>query len=326
MSAYTAEAYRQPLFRPADDLFARCLAGSTILGIAFLIAVWLAPAREIVAPHISTLPKRLARLLLDKPKTVAPPETVKPERKPLEELAEPAQPEPERPRLRREEPRVDPNAGQIGRERAQRTIQAELKSTSAALQNSLQDLSASLRSTQSEPARPARPARPSRSRSVRSGRSSADLSSVDASVSGGGADLSGSLVAGSSVAVGRLSAASDGGAASPGSAEPSPGSGSPPGVYRSNASLLAVIQKYSAGIHYCYSNELKRNESMRGKLVVAITVAPSGEVVDATVVENTVGSQRLAECALSQIRDWQFPAAGGGPTLFQAPFVFTPPK
>jgi outer membrane biosynthesis protein TonB len=99
-----------------------------------------------------------------------------------------------------------------------------------------------------------------------------------------------------------------------------------PGVYRSNASLLAVIQKYSAGIQYCYGNELKRDPALRGKLVVALTVAASGEVLEATIVQDTVRSPRLAACTLSQIREWRFPAIPVGVTAFQAPFVFTPPN
>jgi TonB family protein len=99
-----------------------------------------------------------------------------------------------------------------------------------------------------------------------------------------------------------------------------------PGVYRSNASLLAVIQRYAAGIQYCYGNELKRQEGLSGKLVVALTVAASGEVLEATIVESTIPSSRLATCALAQIREWRFPPIEYGVTAFQAPFVFTPPR
>lgn len=99
-----------------------------------------------------------------------------------------------------------------------------------------------------------------------------------------------------------------------------------PGIYRSNASLMAVIQKYSAGIQFCYSNELKRNEGLKGKLVVALVVSAAGEVVDADVIQNTLGSSALSSCALSQIRDWKFPAIPAGTTAFQVPFVFTPPN
>ena len=41
------------------------------------------------------------------------------------------------------------------------------------------------------------------------------------------------------------------------------GTGRGPGVYRSNASLLAVIQRYAAGIQYCYGNELKRDPALQ---------------------------------------------------------------
>ena len=57
-----------------------------------------------------------------------------------------------------------------------------------------------------------------------------------------------------------------------------------------------------------------------------MTVTAAGAVQEASVVRNTVGSERLAACALSQIRSWRFPPIDGGLTTFQAPFVFTPPK
>jgi len=104
------------------------------------------------------------------------------------------------------------------------------------------------------------------------------------------------------------------------------GSGAaPPGVYRSNASLMAVVQKYAAGIQFCYGNELKRHEGLKGKLVVALTVAASGQVTDVTVIQNTLAGTGLAACALSQIRDWKFATIAQGVTTFQVPFVFTPP-
>jgi hypothetical protein len=60
--------------------------------------------------------------------------------------------------------------------------------------------------------------------------------------------------------------------------------------------------------------------------VVALTVAASGDVLEATIVEDAVGSSRLASCALSQIKEWKFPRIERGVTTFQAPFVFTPPR
>jgi TonB family protein len=87
-----------------------------------------------------------------------------------------------------------------------------------------------------------------------------------------------------------------------------------------------VVQKYAAGIQYCYGNELKHDPSLAGKLVVSLTVSASGRVTQASIVHDSVRSQALSACALSQIREWRFPAIAEGVTTFQAPFVFTPPR
>ncbi len=146
---------------------------------------------------------------------------------------------------------------------------------------------------------------------------------------GWGGGSGGGIGSGSGTGVGPGSGSGTGGGSGSGNGT-GVGSGSggaaPPGVYRSNASLLAVIQRYAPGIQYCYGNELKRDPTLKGKLVVAIAVAASGDVIDASVVRNSLGSDRLAACALSQIRDWKFPAIPQGVTTFQAPFVFTPPN
>jgi TonB family protein len=96
--------------------------------------------------------------------------------------------------------------------------------------------------------------------------------------------------------------------------------------YRSNESLLAVVRRYAPGIQYCYDNELKKNPGLRGKLVVALTVEASGAVSDARIVEDSLNSPTVTQCALSQIRGWQFPAIASGTTSFRTPFVFTPPS
>jgi len=240
--------------------------------------------------------------------------------------------------------------GEAGRARAQAEVQQQLASSTASLKSALAGLTASLGVTSS--AAGGSVVRGGRSRGIRDARGSGELGSANATLSGDAvagarAELAGSAVAGKLVSIGELAAGpgwgtgsgpgvgtgSGGGIGSgkgtgvgSGSGPGVAGGGASPGVYRSNASLLAVIQRYSAGIQYCYGNELKRDPTLRGKLVVAITVAASGEVTEATVVQNTTGSSRLASCALSQVRDWRFPAITGGATTFQAPFVFTPPS
>jgi len=256
-----------------------------------------------------------------------------------------------------------PGAGQSGRERAQSDVRAALSASGSTAASALEGLSSSLRAASAADSREASsiavpgPGGRGRAHVVRSARSDDQVGSGGdgAGVATSTADLGNSVVVGSLVGIGGPpgsrggtgggigtgtgtgygsgtgagSGSGSGGGSGSGAGSGTGsgrGAGSAPGVYRSNASLLAVIQRYSAGIQYCYGNELKRNASLRGKLVVALTITASGDVAEVTVLQNTVGSQRLAECALSQIRDWKFPPIPEGVTTFQAPFVFTPPS
>jgi TonB family protein len=391
MTTTTYDEYRRPFFGDHDPLFQRCLTGSAVVGLAFLIGVLVAPIRKEVVTRIEQLPPRFARLIVDKPKpmVVPTPGPKSPTPGPTDAPGAPAttgvpQPAaPPGPGLGSPGPSKPPGGtpglapgiaaggGAAGRARAQAEVTANVARAAASLEKTLGNLSSSLRSTSTEGV--AAPGRGRPRRGIRAARSAGQLGSVSADLGSGGAsaDLGGSAVRGSLVAIGTLSGHGGGGGgggtgpglggsgggggqgggpggsgaggygsggggpggsgwggggAGGGGTGGSGGSGSAPGVYRSNASLLAVIQKYAAGIQYCYGNELKRDETLSGKLVVALTVAASGEVLEATVVENTVGSQRLAACALSQIRDWRFPPIERGVTAFQAPFVFTPPR
>jgi TonB family protein len=327
MATMTHDIYRQPLFSFGDDLFRRCLSGAGIAGLVFLIVVLIAPVRQHTITHVDELPERFARLIIEQPKPKPAPAApeVKMAQTTEPEAAKPETPPAPEPQIVPRARRVDaareraPDVGVEGRKRAQEATASVQKATKA-IDQSLAGLSSSLQSTSSESARPSR----SRARNVRAGRSGGQVGDVEATVAGGAADLSGTAVQRSLVAIGTIGGAAEvsGGAG----AEASATGGSAPGVYRSTASLLAVVQKYAAGIQYCYGNELKHDPSLSGKLVVAITVAASGRVTNATVTQNTVRSASLSACALSQIREWRFPAIAEGATTFQAPFVFTPPR
>ena len=335
MATYASDWRRWHYEPPGDELFRRCLTVSGAAGALFLLIVLIAPARERAITSVEQLPERFARLILEKPEpaAVAPARIEQPAAPAPRVEAAPAPAAVPTPGRRRRESAapVDPDAGRAGRERAQQQVAALSRST-ASLDQAIGGLTSSLDATPEASPSGAGGGRGRRGRTVRAGRSEGELGSVRADVGGGGAtDLGGSAVAGATVAVGSLSGSGSGGGGGGAAGEAAGGgpgghgTGSAPGVYRSNASLLAVIQKYAPGIQYCYGNELKREAGLRGKLVVAMMVAASGEVTEVAVVQNTTGSQRLATCALSQIREWRFPAIDGGPTAFQTPFVFTPP-
>jgi hypothetical protein len=397
----TAPAYQRPMLDPHDALFRRCLTGTALAGVLFMIGVRLMPVITPKPVPLAVAPEtRYARLVLP-PQAAVPSHPVSvpvvtpvagdPTHAPgggggggggdgLSKVARVIAPEHVAPGAGSAGP-VHLNAaggdGGSGRARAQAELGDLLGGAGSssrsgrAVSSALDGLTASLGTASS--AEGAAPVRAGGGRALRAARGEDALGGGGAGRVGGGsgADLGNSVVVGTLVALADLhpgrgghSAGSGGGSGGGvgggigdgvgdgiGSGSgggsgggngggigtghgsgvgPGDGGGSggvaPPGVYRSNASLLAVIQKYSAGIQYCYGNELKREPSLRGKLVISLVVAASGEVDEAHVVVNTLGSSRLADCALGQIREWRFPVIRGGATAFQAPFVFTPPQ
>jgi TonB family protein len=215
-------------------------------------------------------------------------------------------------------PRLAPDAGQLGRKRAEEATRA-LAAATRSVDQALAGLSSSLKNSSRTGPDAQRGAA-----SVRGGRADGDVRGGPALASSG-ASSAGKAVQGSRVVIEAPGpvAATDAGPEGEGQGV---SLGEPPGIYRSNASLLGVIQRYAPGIQFCYENELKRKSHLGGKLVVSITVAAAGEVIEARVVNDGVGSPALASCALAQIRDWKFPPIRRGLTTFQTPFVFTPPN
>ena len=327
MAALVFSAERRELWNASRERFWRASVLASVLSCALFVALFVVkpfPNAEVV--RVVVPPPRAVNLKKLIPEPPKPAEALRPEREQLSvrKVADPVVKAPEQavvpPKL---EPKpVDRAAAQAGRARAQAATAALTRATSS-LDKALGDLTSSLGAPASGEYRASRRAR---ARNVGGGRSDGQLGAVGNGLAGSGAaaDLGGSAVAGTMVSVGSLAPAAA--AEDRSGAEGAAGTGSRPGVYRTNASLLAVIQKYAAGIQYCYESELKRNEHLAGKLVVAMTVTAAGNVQEAAVVRNTLGSERIASCALSQIRSWKFPPIQGGLTTFQAPFVFTPPR
>lgn len=328
MAALVFSADRRELMEWSRERFWRASIIACCVFCAIFIAVLVVrPFRNAEVVRVVLPPSRTVNLKKLAPEPPKPAEALTPEREQLSvrKVADPVVKAPEQaivpPKVQPVKP-VDPVAAQAGRARAQAATAALTRATSS-LDKALGDLTSSLGAPTSGQYRPSRSAR---ARNVGSGRSDGQLGAVGDGLAGSraAADLGGSAVEGTMVSIGSLAPAAV--AQDQSGAEGGAGTGSRPGIYRSNAQLLAVIQKYAAGIQYCYEAELKRDEHLTGKLVVAMTITAAGNVQDASVVRNTLGSDRIASCALSQIRSWKFPPISGGLTTFQAPFVFTPPS
>lgn len=224
-----------------------------------------------------------------------------------------------------------PDQGVRGREQAKVEVAANLQEVSGSLDKALGDLAQALpkAGTASGVAGGRGPG--GRSRQVRAARLGDEVGGAESRVQLAAVDLGGSGLSAAGVSIAALGDVTTGGGGDGGATDGATGEsgdGTPNGAdaARSNASLLAVVRRYAAGIQFCYENELKRQPGLRGKVVFNLTVDASGRVTDVGVVEDTLGAGAVAACALAQIRDWRFPAIEAGVTTFRAPFVFTPPQ
>ena len=324
--------YRGPIIGRLDRALRKSLFVSSGLGLLVLLVVLLAPSRRSAVVNVEEVPRRFAKLLIEPPRAQAPakapsvhapqPPAVEepdpaPEPNAAVEPVDPPVPEP-KPGARRAEAAEKPTGGDEGRDRAVKDVTQNLAGAASSVTSVLEGLSSSLAATNGDS-----PRSPKAPRRVRGARPAADLEVPEggAVAAAAGADLEGSSLAASSIRIEGVESLrppegkrTEGGAA---------GSTSP---YRTDASLLAVVRRYAAGIQYCYENELKREPGLRGKLTVSISVAASGNVLEAGIVADDVRCAALNACVLSQIREWRFPAVDGGDVVFRTPFVFRPPE
>lgn len=88
--------------------------------------------------------------------------------------------------------------------------------------------------------------------------------------------------------------------------------------------LAAFVRQRKASIQGCYEKELKRNPTLKGKVVVRFNITPSGGTSDIDIEENTLGNEAVSSCIKTLIRGWRFPFKPDGEVPVAYPFVFAP--
>lgn len=88
--------------------------------------------------------------------------------------------------------------------------------------------------------------------------------------------------------------------------------------------LAAYVRARKGAIQQCYEKELKRNPSLKGKVVVRFSITTSGRTGDIDIEENTTGNEAVASCIRTTIRGWVFPFKPESDVPVAYPFVFAP--
>ena len=291
--------YRLPWTRSASDerKFRRLLA--IILGVTFFLgAVWpWIPTPAVDPNEVAEIPPRIAKLLLEQkpppPKPVEPQPEPEREPDPIEEatperVAEEQPPEPE--------PEPEINYQQIARAQAQAALLPFTADLAALADSDILDKVADARPLTASVGQAAR-----NERSMitsKAGTASSGISTASMSRNTGGSGLAGrdtTAIASPVASVGR----SGGGARRTGTG----GKAS-----RSREEIELVFDKNKGAIFALYNRALRIDPTLEGKLVLRLTIAPTGEVTFCEIVSSDLGDADLERKLVQRIKLFRFEA------------------
>jgi len=310
MSAVAYRIYELPWTpSPADQRRVRRVLGATLgLFIGFGIVIPLLPERErSVAPP--AVPERVVEFLLERPKPTPPPEPKVEEPRP--------QPKPEvLQRVERPKPVPAPVA-----EAPPRPDPRKKAAESGLL--ALSDQLAELRALEVEPNTPAQTLNKGAGEKTRvdralltartgEGSGGIAVSKASSGFGGGATALAGHATAQVTSSV----------AAAP--ADDVQRTGRSSQASRTREEVELVFDRNKSAIYALYARALRDNPSLQGKVVLEVTIAPSGEVTDCRVVSSDLGDAELERKLVARVRMFRFEARDVAPMTTTKPIEFFP--
>ncbi len=86
-----------------------------------------------------------------------------------------------------------------------------------------------------------------------------------------------------------------------------------------------MIAAHQREVQFCYEQQLQKNKTLAGTVVVTFTIGTTGEVRDASVSESTVQDAEVSRCLLDHVKKWELPRQRE-PVELELPWVFKPSR
>ena len=93
---------------------------------------------------------------------------------------------------------------------------------------------------------------------------------------------------------------------------------------RSTDEIERVFQKNKGGIFSIYNRALRKNPSLEGKVVVELTIAPSGEVIGVNILSSELNDEKLERKLVLKIKRFKFSKANVAEITVTYPIDFLP--
>jgi TonB family protein len=101
-------------------------------------------------------------------------------------------------------------------------------------------------------------------------------------------------------------------------------SGKSSAAARTREEVELVFDRNKSAIYAIYSRALRDNPALQGRVVLEVTIAPSGEVTDCRVVSSELGDAELERKLVARVRMFRFEARDVAPMTTTKPIEFFP--
>jgi TonB family protein len=282
-----------------DARFKKLVRAALIAGLVLAVLFWILPQPKPDPATLAEEPKRLARLVLERPPPPPPPPVVREEPKPPEPVPveeRVVEPKPDtKPPPKPEPPPVDRT--QQARERARVAGLLPLTNQLQALRNNVSND----RLQRTETVGAASSAAPVAERSLitsRVGTASGGINTAALSRNTGGSGLSGRATT-------QVESPVEGFAEAGGAAQRS---GSSDLASRSREEIERVFDANKGRIYTLYNRALRENPALQGKVVLRLTIAADGRVTFCEVVSSELNDPELERGLVQRVLQFQFEA------------------
>ncbi len=283
-----------------------------ILIIFFLLSIvmpWL-PVREKPKEELVEVPPRLARIIEERKKPTPPPA------KKLENTESKAKPKPEKKKQLRQKkvkPKKKAVDTQVARKKAQSSGLLAFSDELAALRES-----PSIGKLSSKPLRKGSSSTRKSTRSMvtaSAGKGSGGINTASLSRDTGGAGLGGRQTTRVKASAGTRGAGGRGG---------SKGKSKGRGASRDLEQIQITFDRNKGGIYAIYNRALRKDPSLQGKVVLKITISPTGKVTACDIVSSELNDPKLERKLVQRVKMINFGAANVAPFTFSYPIDFFP--
>jgi TonB family protein len=93
---------------------------------------------------------------------------------------------------------------------------------------------------------------------------------------------------------------------------------------RTREEVELVFDRNKSAIYAIYSRALRDNPALQGKVVLEVTIAPSGEVTDCRIVSSELNDAELERKLVARVRMFRFEARDVAPMTTTKPIEFFP--